>query len=262
MPTLKISPDLEMFYQIDDFTDPWTTPETILMLHGNSESSAAWYGWVPTLARRYRVVRPDMRGFGSSTVMPREFPWSLDVIISDYLKLMDTLGIARFHLVGAKIGGIISQAFAARNPDRVSTLTLVGTPKPTRPPAPPMTDEFEQHGVVHWAARTMRARLGSAFPQAGIDWWTQFMGRTATSSQVGFMQVIPFSDVRADGAKIKCPTLVIAGEDSRLASVDETRQWQQRIPNSRLFVIQDDSYHVAVSAAERCAEETLKFISG
>ena len=46
MPTLK-SPDLEMHYEVDDFTDPWTKPDTILMLHGNSESGLAWYGWVP-----------------------------------------------------------------------------------------------------------------------------------------------------------------------------------------------------------------------
>jgi pimeloyl-ACP methyl ester carboxylesterase len=38
---------------------------------------------VPLLARRFRVVRPDMRGYGASTPMPRDFPWTLDVIIDD-----------------------------------------------------------------------------------------------------------------------------------------------------------------------------------
>ena len=67
MPTFQSTPDLEMHYEVNDFTDPWRTKETILLLHGNAESGAAWYGWVPTLARHYRVVRPDMRGFGRST---------------------------------------------------------------------------------------------------------------------------------------------------------------------------------------------------
>jgi len=107
MPTLK-SADLEMHYEVDDFTDPWTKPETILMLHGNSESGLAWYGWVPLLARKYRVVRPDMRGFGDSTPMPRDFAWTLDVVIDDYVRLMDALGVDRFHLVGAKIGGTVA----------------------------------------------------------------------------------------------------------------------------------------------------------
>src|SRR5437773_7395276 len=132
MPTLRATPDLVMHYEIDDFTDPWRDRETILMLHGNAESSAAWYAWVPTLARRYRVVRPDMRGFGASTPMPRNFPWTLDVIIDDYCRLMDELGVERFRLVGAKIGGTIARAFAARRPARVRTLTVVGTPPPYR----------------------------------------------------------------------------------------------------------------------------------
>ncbi len=134
MPTLK-SADLEMHYRVDDFTDPWTKPETILLLHGNAESSAAWFGWVPHLARRYRVVRPDRRGFGASTPMPRDFPWTLDIIIDDHIRLMDALGIERFYLVGAKYGGTIARAFAARRPERVRTLTVIGTPPAARPGA-------------------------------------------------------------------------------------------------------------------------------
>ena len=62
MPTAHIVPDLEMYYQTDNFTDPWTEPETVVLLHGNSENGDVWYGWIPHFARRYRVVRPDMRG--------------------------------------------------------------------------------------------------------------------------------------------------------------------------------------------------------
>src|ERR1700687_5417847 len=110
MPTFAPSPDLVMHYEDDDFTDPWREKETILLLHGNAESGAAWYGWVAHLVRRYRVGGPDMRGFGASTPMPRDFPWTLDIIIDDFVRLMDELGIDRFHLVGAKIGGTISRA--------------------------------------------------------------------------------------------------------------------------------------------------------
>ena len=92
MPSIQISPGHEMHYDVDDFTDPWGTPSTVLLLHGNAESGAAWYGWVPRLARQLRVVRPDMRGFGRSTPMPRDFAWSLDVVIGDYLRLMADSG--------------------------------------------------------------------------------------------------------------------------------------------------------------------------
>ena len=98
------------------------------------------------LYRHYRVVRPDMRGFGASTPMPRDFPWALDVIIDDYCRLMDALGIDRFHVVAAKIGGTIARAFAARRPERVRTLTVVGTPTPFRQgAAEPQSPEVRPH---------------------------------------------------------------------------------------------------------------------
>jgi 3-oxoadipate enol-lactonase len=265
MPTIRIPPDLEMHYVVDDYTDPWLKPETILMLHGNAESSASWYAWVPTLARRYRVVRPDMRGFGASTPMPRDFPWTLDVIIDDYIRLMDTLNVERFHLVAAKIGGTIARAFAARRPARVQTLTVVGTPAPFRAGVdaeiPARLEEFEKHGVEHWARTNMAGRLGSTFPPEGVEWWAKFMGRTAVSTQVGFHSTIAIADIRADLPKITCPTLVITTENSGLGSVEETRAWQETIRDSELLVVPGNSYHVAASDAERCAQATLEFIA-
>ena len=264
MPTLHIPPNLDLHYLVDDYTDPWRTPETILLLHGNAESSAAWYGWVPKLSQHYRLVRPDMRGFGASTPMPRDFSWTLDLLIDDFCRLMDELDIERFHLVGAKIGGTIARAFAARRPERVRTLTVVGTPPPYRmgaeERAPALTETFDQQGVEYWAQQNMADRLGSTFPTEGVAWWTTFMGRTAVSTQVGFMKTIACADIRADVPKIVCPTLVITTEGSGLASVDETRSWQQTIPDSELLVLPGDSYHVAASDAAQCAQATLEFI--
>ena len=42
MPKLRIPPDLDLYYLVDNFADPWSNPSTILMLHGNAESGAAW----------------------------------------------------------------------------------------------------------------------------------------------------------------------------------------------------------------------------
>ena len=264
MPTHRIAGGSEMYYEVDDYTDPWTKPAAILLLHGNAESGAAWYAWVPELARRYRIVRPDMRGFGRSTPMPRDFKWSLDVIIDDYISLMDTLGIDRFHLIGAKIGGTIARAFAGRRSGRVATLTVIGTPPPFRVGAaervPAWTEEFETQGVEHWARRSMAGRLGSDFPPAGVEWWTKFMGRTAVSTQVGFIATVAGADIRADLPKIECPTLVITTAESGLASVDATRAWQQTIRNSSLLVLPGNSYHVAATHAGQCAQAALEFI--
>jgi pimeloyl-ACP methyl ester carboxylesterase len=206
-----------------------------------------------------------MRGFGQSSPMPRDFPWTLDRLVEDFCLLMDHAQVDRFHLVGAKIGGTIARAFAARRPERMMTLTVVGTPPPMRvgaaERAPELADEFETNGVEHWARRTMAGRLGSDFPPEGVEWWIKFMGRTAVSTQIGFMTTIACADIRADVPKIGCPTLVITTDGSGLASVDQTKAWQQQIPHSDLLVLPGNSYHVAASHAERCAAATLDFIA-
>jgi 3-oxoadipate enol-lactonase len=265
MTSYRVSDDLDMRYRVDDFTDPWREPQTILMLHGNAESGLAWYAWVPKLARQYRVVRPDMRGFGESSPMARDYPWSLDRLTDDFCRLMDHLGVQRFHLVGAKIGGTIARAFAARRPERVMTLTVVGTPPPLRVGAaervPDLIRTFETDGVEHWARQNMGSRLGSAFPPEGFEWWCKFMGRTAVSTQLGFMGSIACADIRADLPNIACPTLVITTEQSGLGTVDETRGWQRQIKDSELLVLPGNSYHVAATHAEQAAEATLNFIA-
>lgn len=263
MPKLRVTPDCELYYTVDDYTDPWREPETLLMLHGNAESGRAWYAWVPQLARHYRVVRPDMRGFGDSTPMPRDFPWTLDRICEDTIALMDALGAARFHLVAAKIGGTIARYFAARHPERVLTLTVAGTPAPRRSvgPRPELVEEFEKKGIEPWARRSMAGRLGGRFPPEGVEWWIRFMGRTSTSTQLGFFPTIPDADITDALPKIRCPTLVITTEGSGLGSVEEVRAWQRRIPRSELLVLPGDSYHVAASDADACARATLDFIA-
>src|SRR2546425_1758320 len=112
MPTFEASADLRMHYLVDDFTEPWTEPETILLLHGNAESSLAWYAWVPVLARRVPVVRADTRGYGASTPMPRDFKWTPHVIIDDYSPLMNSPALQHVHPAGAKNGGGMPPAVA------------------------------------------------------------------------------------------------------------------------------------------------------
>ena len=167
-------------------------------------------------------------------------------------------------MVSAKNGGAIGRALAARRANRVMTLTVIGSPPPLRKGAeriPALTEEFETKGVEHWARRTMAGRLGDPFPAVGVVWWIKFMGRAPLPTLVGFNASINYSDIRADVPKIACPTLVITTDESGLASVEETRAWQQQIPNSELLVVPGNSYHVAASDAERCAQATLGFIA-
>jgi pimeloyl-ACP methyl ester carboxylesterase len=264
MPTLRIDRDLTLHYVVDDHTDPWRAAETVVLLHGLGESGAVWYGWVPQLARGYRVVRPDLRGFGASTPMPAGYAWSVQRLVDDTLALVDALDCDRIHLVGAKLAGTVARAFAARHPERMRTLTAVGSPPPLWPgraeKLPALIAELRALGVEAWARKSMGSRLGSAFPKEGVEWWIRHMGRTDMDSQIGFMTHIECADIRADLPKIRCPTLVLAASGGGVASVDETRAWQRLIPCSELQILDSDSYHVAASDADACARATLAFM--
>ncbi len=263
MPIATITPDLEMHYEVDDFAEPWREHETVLLLHGNAESSAVWYGWVPHLAAELRVVRADMRGFGRSTPMPRDYAWSPDRIVDDFVALMDQLGIERFHLVGAKVGGTMALHFAARHASRVQTLTVLGPPTRGADSAArylSWVDYIETNGVESWARSTMSGRLGPGFPAEGSAWWIKLMGRTSASTQLGFICAVPTVDVTPDLPNIRCPTLVITTHDNPLYPLEKVQAWQSRIPNSELLTVPGDSYHIAATAPAHCARATLEFI--
>jgi len=104
--------------------------------------------------------------------MPRDFPWTLDLLMDDCCRLMDTLGVERFQVIGAKIGGTIARAFAARRSARVRTLTVVGTPPPYRvgaaERAPALIQAFEQPGGASAGPRRAWAiALGVHFHHKG-----------------------------------------------------------------------------------------------
>ena len=120
---------------------------------------------------------------------------------------------------------------------------------------------FETHGVEYWARQNMANRLGSAFPPEGFEFWCKFMGRTAASTQIGFMPTIAVADIRADLPKIQCPTLVITTEESALGNVDVTRAWQQQIRDSELVVLPGNSYHVAATHADQSVRAMLDFLA-
>ena len=100
MPTAHLPGDLLMHYDDDAYTDPWSPAETVILHHGNAKSAKLWYGWVPLLARDYRVIRIDARGFGRSSVPPPGYPWSLGGFSTDLVHLMEHLDIDKAHLIG------------------------------------------------------------------------------------------------------------------------------------------------------------------
>lgn len=264
MPTFSPNLDLQMHYEIDDHTDPWSSCETVMLMHGNAESLEAWRTWIPTLSRTYRVLRADMRGFGKSTAMPRDYKWSVERIMQDFYDLLEHLQIKKVHLVGAKVGGTLAFQFAAMYPHKVATLTTIGAPVSGSASLgeriPSWLEHIEKHSVESWARWTMPGRMGEDFSPAASEYWAKLMGKTAASTQLSFIETVPSVDVTAVLSTIQCPTLVITSENSNLGNAQEVEAWRKLIPSSKLLLLKGSSYHPAASDADICSNATLKFI--
>ena len=111
-----------IYYRLDG-----TEKRKVVML---SPSLAAditmWESQMPALIEaRYRVLRYDSRGQGSSAVPPG--PYSIETLAEDAVGLMDALGLEKVHFCGLSMGGMVGQMLGARHPDRLISLTLSST---------------------------------------------------------------------------------------------------------------------------------------
>src|SRR5712672_4780829 len=117
----------ELFYREDWFGEPWRKPEVAVLIHGNDESSVVWYGWVPRMGQEFRLLRPDLPGFGQSRI-PAGFEWSLPSLATFAARVLDKAGVESAHIIGAKTGGAIAMQFAADYPTRTRTLVVASGP--------------------------------------------------------------------------------------------------------------------------------------
>lgn len=258
-----IEPGFRLAYRVDDYTDPWSPSETVLMIHGLAESGESWRAFVPHLSRDYRLLRPDLRGYGRSTPMPADYRWQLDQLVEDLIALLDHEKLTRVHVVGAKIGGTIALRMAALHPDRVISLSAIGTPASLTSfseRAPAWRAQIRETGVRPWAQATMNGRLGSGLPQEAVDWWIDLMAQTAPSTMEGFLQMVPTVDVTGSLDAIRAPALVVTTTGSMLGSTDEVEAWQRKIKGSKLEILPGDSYHVAASDPDACARLVAAFL--
>lgn len=259
MPYLELPPDLRLYYQVDDYTDPWTKPETILFVHGANENTQAWRAWMPHLSRCYRLIRIDQRGFGKSGAVPDGFVYTTELFVDDFVRVINHLSAEAVHVVGGKSGGISVIKLAATRPDLVRTLTLASTPI-LPPKAEGWVDHMQHQGMRSWARSTMRRRLGSRMPERGIDWWVDLMGSTALTTMQAYLKWVSTIDVRPDLEHIKCPVLVISTE-SPYRDKSEVEAYRKHIRDLEVKVMPTDGYHAAGADPDNSARATLDFLN-
>jgi 3-oxoadipate enol-lactonase len=238
----------DFFYREDWLGEPWRTPEPVVLIHGNDESSVEWYAWVPPMGQEYRLIRPDLPGLGHSNI-PRGFEYSLANLATFVAQMMDKAGVNSAHIIGAKTGGAVAMRFAADYPQRTRALVVAGAP-------------FSPIAIADPSPIPQRDRLGSNAPKEMVAYWNTLFTRSDREGVKGLNKALSNFDLAKDGVlqSISAPTLVITADRSKMHSIEKVRANQMQIPNSRLVVIRSDAYHIAAANADECVTQTLAFL--
>jgi pimeloyl-ACP methyl ester carboxylesterase len=103
--------------------------DPVVLIHGSGPGVTSYANWrlvMPALAENFRVLAPDMVGFGF-TERPANIEYSVQSWADQVVGLMDTLELPQAHLVGNSFGGAIALRIATQHPDRVGKLVLMGS---------------------------------------------------------------------------------------------------------------------------------------
>jgi pimeloyl-ACP methyl ester carboxylesterase len=91
--------------------------ETILFLHGNPESWAAWHPQIEAFGNRYHIIAPDLKGYGQGDKRPGDWRW--ENCAEEMLALLDTIGVGRFNIVAHDRGSVLADYLGGNHPERV-----------------------------------------------------------------------------------------------------------------------------------------------
>ncbi len=264
MPTARIDDGLTMYYEDHDFTDPWKRPEAVVIHHGLAGNSRLSYAWVPLLARHYRVIRPDARGCGRSTVPPPGYPWSLSGFARDLKGLLDHLGLEKVHLIGETLGGIIALQLAADNPERLRSVTVCSSP--FRLAGVPWHNEnealVEREGTEAWVRKTMAPRLDPTGDPAHVEWMIRQLSSAPRHVILELMRDNDTQDRAAIFRRVRVPTQLIIGEKTAQREGFDPQAMRAMIPGSRLAIIPGAAGYVQHSDPDECVRIWREFVAG
>jgi pimeloyl-ACP methyl ester carboxylesterase len=230
--------------------------EALLLIHGMAGSSATWRAVIPELAKRYRVVAPDLLGHGESA-KPRG-DYSLGAFAAWLRDLLDELGISQATVVGQSLGGGVAMQFTYQHRDYCQRLVLIssGGLGPdlnwilrilSAPGA-----ELVLPVVAPQPVLNLGNKLGSWLTSAGIkspragEMWSSYCSLSDRPTRQAFLRTLrSVVDYRGQAVsalgKIHVsyglPTLLIWGEQDRIIPVAHGYAAHEAVPGSRLEVL-------------------------
>lgn len=253
--------DVKLYWEERGQGDP------LLLIMGLGYTHDMWHRTMPIVSKRYRTISFDNRGVGLSDVPPGPYP--IRAMASDAAAVMDAAGVARAHVFGISMGGMIAQEFTLQYPDRVRSLILGCTTHGGREAVVAdqevistlnarglMSIEEGIHSMIPfiYAPSTPRARI-----EEDLD----IRRRTFPTVQGYFAQlqgVLAFESL-SRLSQLKVPTLVIHGELDRLIPPENGRRLARFIEGAKLLMIPGASHIFPTDQPEVSHQAILSFLA-
>lgn len=242
MPLARVN-GVELFYK-----ESGSGPETIVFSHGLLMDHEMFEAQRAALEAEFHVIAYDHRGQGQS--QDPGSGYDLDMLARDAAALIEALNAAPCHFAGLSMGGFVGMRLAARRPDLMRSLTLMNTGAAAEKPLSRLrygllSEMVKFIGVKPFVGIAMKelfgrsARAGrDAEKRAMIECWTGKLKKRPRNIAHSILAVMNRTAVsREELSKIRCPVLIIAGEEDTAQPPSYSEQLARLIPDARLIRI-------------------------
>jgi 3-oxoadipate enol-lactonase len=239
----------------------------VLMIQGLGASKNAWNLQRIAMATRFRCISFDNRGAGRSD-KPTE-PFTLEQMADDAIAVLDAAGIETAHIVGASMGGVISQIVAVKYPQRVRSLTLVCTACRNHPWRQELLQSWaktaEEKGMIEVGKEAAQWVMSPRSFRRLVPAFTWMGPLAALRPRHSFVsQIHAILDTREDLvdqlSTITAPTMVIVGNQDILTPRGDSEEIAERIPNSELVVISGAAHGLMMEHSSTFNKILIEFL--
>lgn len=237
----------------------------VLLVHGFPFDAALWDPQFAALGQTFRLIAPDLRGFGNST----EGEYSMEAFARDLAGLLDRLEIERVVLGGLSMGGYVVFEFWRRYPERVMALVLADTRADADAPEvldkrTAQQEQVRSSGPDDLVTPMTQALLSddTRTDHPEVVRALEDVMQQAPSAWIGGLQAMKErADSTGDLSSISVPTLILVGENDALIPVELSRAMHERIPSSRLVVLERAGHVANLEAPDAFNQALAAFLN-
>jgi pimeloyl-ACP methyl ester carboxylesterase len=243
--------------------------DAIVLIHGFPLTREIWNAQASQLAQTHRVICPDLRGMGRSSVP--NGPYLMETLAGDLAAVLDALSIDRAAIVGHSLGGFVALAFARMYTERVTRLALVCSRLAADSPEissfrNDLADRLERENSIEPAVESYIPRLFSdASLQGDSDIVERARGIVRTNSPRGAAAMLRGMAQRADSydiaADLAMPVLIVAGAGDKVVPLTEAQGMTAVFPAARLAVMESSGHLPMLEEPAALTAELAAFLS-